>query len=60
VLAVLFAWAILSESPSALQLVGVAAIVSGLLIVSTGRRARRPGPERAYAPAAPELASTND
>ncbi len=60
VLAVLFAWAILSESPSALQLVGVAAIVSGLLIVSTGRRARRPGPELAYASAAPELASTHD
>jgi drug/metabolite transporter (DMT)-like permease len=60
VLAVLFAWAILSESPSALQLVGVAAIVSGLLIVSTGRRARRPEPELAYAPAAPELAPTHD
>jgi drug/metabolite transporter (DMT)-like permease len=44
VLSVLFAWAILSESPSALQLLGVAAIVSGLLIVSTGRRSRRPAP----------------
>ncbi len=45
VLSVLFAWAILDESPSALQLVGVAAIVSGLLIVSTGRRARSPAPD---------------
>src|SRR6266566_6824875 len=38
VLSVLFAWAILSESPSALQLGGVALIVCGLLIVSAGRR----------------------
>ena len=56
VLSVLFAWAILSETPSALQLVGVCAIVCGLLIVSTGRRARPAGPELAYAPAAPEFA----
>jgi drug/metabolite transporter (DMT)-like permease len=56
VLSVLFAWAILEESPSALQLVGVAAIVAGLLIVSTGRRSRRPAPEPKYAPATPELA----
>jgi drug/metabolite transporter (DMT)-like permease len=58
VLSVLFAWAILDESPSALQLVGVAAIVAGLLIVSMGRRIRRPAPEPAYAPAAPELAGS--
>ncbi|MDQ2910511.1 MAG: DMT family transporter [Actinomycetota bacterium] len=53
VLSVLFAWAILEESPSALQLVGVAAIVSGLLIVSTGRRRPR---EPAYAVGVAELA----
>lgn len=41
VLAVLFAGAILGESPSALQLAGVTAILAGLLIVSTGRRASR-------------------
>jgi drug/metabolite transporter (DMT)-like permease len=56
VLSVLFAWAILEESPSALQLVGVAAIVAGLLIVSTGRRSRRPAPEPGYASVTPELA----
>jgi drug/metabolite transporter (DMT)-like permease len=55
VLSVLFAWAILEESPSALQLVGVAAIVAGLLIVSTGRRARA-AREPGYAPPTPELA----
>jgi drug/metabolite transporter (DMT)-like permease len=38
VLTVLFAWAILDESPSALQLGGVALVLCGLLIVSTGRR----------------------
>jgi len=41
VLSVLFAGAILGESPSALQLVGVAGILAGLLIVSTGREASR-------------------
>jgi drug/metabolite transporter (DMT)-like permease len=49
VLSVLFAWAILSESPSALQLGGVALVLCGLLIVSAGRRTRRPAPEPAYA-----------
>lgn len=38
VLTVLFAWAILDESPSALQLGGAALVLCGLLIVSTGRR----------------------
>ena len=38
VLSVLFAWAILNESPSPLQLGGVALILCGLLIVSAGRR----------------------
>jgi drug/metabolite transporter (DMT)-like permease len=38
VLTVLFAWAILDESPSALQLGGVALVLCGLLIVSAGRR----------------------
>ncbi len=52
VLTVLFAWAILSESPSALQLVGVGLVVCGLLIVSAGRRARRPAPEPGYVAAA--------
>ena len=49
VLSVLFAWAILNESPSALQLGGVALVLGGLLIVSAGRRSRRPAPETAYA-----------
>ena len=49
VLAVLFAWAILSESPSPLQLVGVAFVLCGLLIVSAGRRPRRRVAEPAYA-----------
>ena len=40
VLTVLFAWAILDETPSALQLGGVALVLCGLLIVSTGRRSR--------------------
>ena len=48
VLSVLFAWAILGESPSALQLGGVALVVCGLLIVSAGRRARRRAPEPGY------------
>jgi drug/metabolite transporter (DMT)-like permease len=48
VLSVLFAWAILDESPSVLQLVGVALVLCGLLIVSAGRRARRPAPEPGY------------
>jgi drug/metabolite transporter (DMT)-like permease len=51
-LAVLFAWAILGESPSALQLGGVGLVLAGLLIVSAGRRARRPAPEPAYVPGA--------
>ena len=51
VMSVLFAAAILGESPSLSQLVGVAAILSGLLIVSAGRRVRRPAPEPAYAAA---------
>jgi drug/metabolite transporter (DMT)-like permease len=49
VLSVLFAWAILSESPSPLQLVGVAFVLGGLLIVSAGRRSRRRVAEPAYA-----------
>ena len=49
VLSVLFAWAILEESPSALQLGGVALVLCGLLIVSAGRRPRQPAPEPAYA-----------
>jgi drug/metabolite transporter (DMT)-like permease len=49
VLSVLFAWAILNESPSALQLGGVGLVLCGLLIVSAGRRPRREAPEPAYA-----------
>ncbi len=49
VLSVLFAWAILSESPSALQLGGVSLVLCGLLIVSAGRRPTQPAPEPAYA-----------
>jgi drug/metabolite transporter (DMT)-like permease len=52
VLSVLFAGAILDESPSALQLVGVAAILAGLLIASAGRRQERRPPEPAYSAAA--------
>src|SRR5919201_550816 len=48
VLSVLFAWAILAESPSSLQLLGVGFVLCGLLIVSAGRRARRPAPEPGY------------
>ncbi len=45
---VLFAALILSESPSALQLLGAAGILAGLVISSLGRRAARPaGPEPA-------------
>lgn len=36
--AVLFAWALLDESPSALQLVGAACILAGLVVASLGRR----------------------
>ena len=50
VLSVLLAWAILDESPSALQLGGVALVLSGLLIVSAGRRQER-RPEPGYVPA---------
>jgi drug/metabolite transporter (DMT)-like permease len=49
VLSVLFAWAILSESPSGLQLGGVALVLCGLLIVSAGRRAKASAPEPVYA-----------
>jgi len=54
VLSVLFAWAILGESPSALQLGGVALVLSGLLIVSAGRR-QEPRPEPGYVPAVAEV-----
>jgi drug/metabolite transporter (DMT)-like permease len=53
VLSVLFAWAILAESPSALQLGGVALVLCGLLIVSAGRRQRRTAPEPGFVPAGP-------
>ncbi len=51
VLSVLFAWAILSESPSGLQLGGVACVLAGLLIVSAGRRQEAQAPEPGYVPA---------
>ncbi len=54
VLSVLFAWAILNESPSGLQLGGVALVLCGLLIVSAGRLQRRPSPEPSYVPATAE------
>jgi drug/metabolite transporter (DMT)-like permease len=54
VLSVLFAWAILSESPSGLQLGGVALVLSGLLIVSAGRR-QEARPEPGYVPAVAEV-----
>ena len=59
VLSVLFAWAILGESPSPLQLGGVALVLSGLLIVSGGRRRRRPAPEPGYVPAGPRESLTS-
>ena len=40
VLSVLFAAVLISERPSALQLVGVAAILSGLLLASAAGRRR--------------------
>jgi drug/metabolite transporter (DMT)-like permease len=51
VLSVLFAWAILNESPSGLQLGGVVLVLAGLLIVSAGarRRSRRSAGEPALA-----------
>ena len=50
VLSVLFAWAILGESPSGLQLGGVALVLCGLLIVSAGSaRRRRTARKPAYA-----------
>ena len=52
VLSVLFAWAILSESPSGLQLGGVACVLAGLLIVSAGRRQEPQAAEPGYVPAA--------
>jgi drug/metabolite transporter (DMT)-like permease len=55
VLSVLFAWAILSESPSGLQLGGVALVLSGLLIVSAGRRQEPRAPEPGYVPAVAEV-----
>jgi len=55
VLSVLFAWAILSESPSGLQLGGVAFVLSGLLIVSAGRRQEPQAPEPGYVPAVAEV-----
>ena len=51
VLSVLFAWAILEESPSTLQLGGVALVLSGLLIVSAARRQARRAAEPGYVPA---------
>jgi drug/metabolite transporter (DMT)-like permease len=55
VLSVLFAWAILDESPSALQLGGVALVLSGLLIVSAGRRQEPRAPEPGYVPATADV-----
>jgi drug/metabolite transporter (DMT)-like permease len=54
VLSVLFAWAILSESPSGLQLGGVACVLAGLLIVSAGRRQEPRAAEPGYVPAVAE------
>jgi drug/metabolite transporter (DMT)-like permease len=56
VLSVLFAWMILAETPSGLQLGGVALVLCGLLIVSAGRR-QEPRPEPGYVP---ELAEVPD
>jgi drug/metabolite transporter (DMT)-like permease len=55
VLSVLFAWAILAESPSALQLGGVALVLSGLVIVSAVRRQEPQAPEPGYVPAIAEV-----
>ena len=55
VLSVLFAWAILSESPSGLQLGGIACVLAGLLIVSAGRRQEPRAPEPGYVPAVAEV-----
>lgn len=41
---VVFSVLLLGESPSAVQLLGAATILAGLVIVSTGRRARDPAP----------------
>jgi drug/metabolite transporter (DMT)-like permease len=49
VLSVLFAAAILGESPSSLQLGGVALVLAGLLVASAGRREPRRVPEPALA-----------
>ena len=46
VLSVLFAAAILAEAPSSLQLLGVAAVLAGLLLASSGRRAPAPASGR--------------
>ena len=54
VLSVLFAWAILSESPSALQLGGVACVLCGL-VIAAGRRQEPRAPEPGYVPASAEL-----
>jgi drug/metabolite transporter (DMT)-like permease len=54
VLSVLFAWAILEESPSALQLGGVACVLCGLLIAA-GRRQEPRAPEPGYVPAVAEV-----
>jgi drug/metabolite transporter (DMT)-like permease len=56
VLSVLFAWMILAETPSGLQLGGVALVLCGLLIVSAGRRQER-RPDPGYVP---ELAEVPD
>jgi drug/metabolite transporter (DMT)-like permease len=42
VCSVIFAWIILGEDPSALQLLGAACILSGLVVASFGRRAPPP------------------
>ena len=47
VLSVVAAGAILGESPSALQLGGVALILAGIIVATAGRRTRRTAPEPA-------------
>lgn len=47
VCAVVFAWALLDESPSGLQLTGAACILAGLVVASLGRRVQLPEPELA-------------